>query len=246
MKEVIQKIDSKYVSNECIQIGLPLTGNSISFFNGEEILYYYNKYTSEFKNKYVCDSRRYNFSYFYIPRHDERVGFKKFEYVNQLLEYGKIYIKITDQIAVEHFAIKDDYGAYLITKILEPFEKSDIMMNYDGIIQKFEDITVNKNTKFFNVYGHLIHNPIKNIEEAPSVACYSEMIQDSLIAVEFEDNNIKNMYLITVGFLPNYQYQVKTSVYDIVDYTIEFVKTFERDILVETKEPKIKKRDKYL
>lgn len=125
--EYIQRIPSHYVGETCIQTMLPHLKNSITILNSDGMTYHYKPNSHLFINKYISDKRKHEFPYSQIPNHKSRVGFKKVEYINQLLDYGRVYIQISDGMIVEHFTIKDGDEALLATKYILPIQRTEIM-----------------------------------------------------------------------------------------------------------------------
>ena len=122
-KETIEKLNKLYIKEDCVQISIPYR-NTLVLFSSTGKKYEHNKYSSanplsEFNNTYLSDKRRKGFPYHDIPVHYEnKYGFKMC-YVNQILDYDKIYIQIGDGHIYERYVIKDGNDAYLITKQLE-------------------------------------------------------------------------------------------------------------------------------
>ncbi len=71
------------------------------------------------RNVYLDDERKNNFPYSQIPEHIERVLlFRKLNFVNQILDFEKPYIRINDGFITKITAFKDGDEAIVHTKIL--------------------------------------------------------------------------------------------------------------------------------
>lgn len=134
--EFIQRIESHYVGEDCIQIMIPhYLNNGITVLNSEGMTYHYKPNSNLFINKYIYDERKTQFPYSQIPNHKTRVGFKKIEYINQLLEFNRVYITIENGIITEYFVIKDKDEALLAKKYLLPKEREPKFMNRNEVIE---------------------------------------------------------------------------------------------------------------
>ena len=86
--EIVQKIKSCYVEDDCIQIMVPYK-DEITILSQDDILFHYKKNSNYYINKYLQDERRKQFLYSNIPTHYSRVGlFDRRSYANQLFEYN--------------------------------------------------------------------------------------------------------------------------------------------------------------
>lgn len=116
VSKLVQKIESHYVGDDCVQIMTPYR-NEITIFNKDGILFSHNVKSHIAINKYLDDERRNQFPYSNIPTHYSRDGlFRKFNYVNQLLDFEVPYIRVSDDSIVESFAVKDKNEALLLNK----------------------------------------------------------------------------------------------------------------------------------
>lgn len=134
--EYIQRIKSPYVGKDCIQIMIPHKDNTgISVLDNKGMLYHYKPNSNLFINKYIKDNRKEQFPYSQIPNHKSRVRFKVVEYINQLLDYNKVYIEITDGIIKEIYAVKDNQEALLAIKYLLPTEELHKYLTRSEVIE---------------------------------------------------------------------------------------------------------------
>ena len=134
--EFVQKIESHYVGEDCIQVMNPHSLNdSITVLNKYGITYHYKPNSQLFINHYISDERKKIFPYSNIPTHKDRIGLKKYEYVNQLLDFNKVYIEISNNIVKEYFAIKDGEEALLATKYIIPYQEESKFVNRKEMLE---------------------------------------------------------------------------------------------------------------
>lgn len=139
--EFIQRIEGHYVGEDCIQIMIPHYLNSpITILNSDGMTYHYKPNSPLFINKYTEDERKEQFPYSQIPSHQGKVRGKKLEYVNQILDFDRVYIEIADNIVKESYVIKDGKEALLATKYIEPKK------------EKIDYINREKATEFLNTF----------------------------------------------------------------------------------------------
>ena len=144
--EIIQKIESHYVGDDCIQIMIPYK-NAITVLNQDGILFHNKTGSNLHINKYLEDERRKQFPYSNIPTHYSKVGlFKKMAFANQLFEFEKPYIRICDGFISESFVVKDNNQALLINSIMQN-DKKTIHMTYEELLR-----FVNKNEADEQIY----------------------------------------------------------------------------------------------
>lgn len=134
--EFIQRIESHYVGDNCIQIMISNYPNStITILNSDGMTYHYKPSSSLFINQYLSDKRKEQFPYHQIPNHTSRVGLRKMECINQLFDFNRVYISITNGLVREDYVIKDDDEALLATKYIFPTEKTTKYMNRNEVIE---------------------------------------------------------------------------------------------------------------
>ncbi len=144
--EVIQRVESHYVGDDCIQVMTPYR-NTITILNKDGIIYSHKKGSLPSINKYVEDERRKQFPYSNIPMHYSRVGlFSKMNYANQLLNFEEPYIRIGDGGIIESFAVKDKNEALLINKILTGNKRS-VFVTRTELEEMFSNSTTKKENK---------------------------------------------------------------------------------------------------
>lgn len=120
---MVEKMHSHYVADNYIQIMLAYR-NYLILFGNSDLMYFKNFIESNpsiregSRNVYLEDERRNNFPYSQIPEHIERVLFRKLNFVNQILDFEKPYIRINDGFITKITAFKDGDEAVVHTKIL--------------------------------------------------------------------------------------------------------------------------------
>lgn len=120
--EIIQIINKKYVANDCVQVMFTYDKSLAIIRNDNKIIFYDNMQDSQnnigYINEYVKDERRKQFPYSNIPIHTKRILFKKYNVVNQLLNYNRIYKIIRENkgeaIVMYCKALKDKDSAIVI------------------------------------------------------------------------------------------------------------------------------------
>lgn len=122
--EMVVKMHSHYVADDYIQIMLAYH-NYLLLFGNNDLMYFRNFIESHpsisegSRNVYLDDERKNNFPYSQIPEHIERVLlFRKLNFVNQILDFEKPYIRINDGFITKITAFKDGDEAIVHTKIL--------------------------------------------------------------------------------------------------------------------------------
>lgn len=122
--EMVAKMHSHYVADDYIQIMLAYR-DYLLLFGNNDLMYFRNFIESHpsisegSRNVYLDDERKNNFPYSQIPEHIERVLlFRKLNFVNQILDFEKPYIRINDGFITKITAFKDGDEAIVHTKIL--------------------------------------------------------------------------------------------------------------------------------
>lgn len=137
--ESVQRYENHYVDKDCLQTMIPHHLKQITtILNANGMIYHYKPNSPLFINEYTQDKRREAFPYSEIPNHKDRIGLIKYEYVNQLIDFNKVYIEITNGIINEFYAIKDGDQALLATKYIIPNEEKPIYVNRDELVKYLE------------------------------------------------------------------------------------------------------------
>lgn len=121
----IQKIESKYVSDDCVQLMTSYKKNLSIFyldvFGCRKCVFVDTKiydslfktvYTS-YKNTYLEDNRRFLFPYSNIATHNSISGLSKIKRANVILEFDKIYIFEIDNNEFYARVFKNEFDAII-------------------------------------------------------------------------------------------------------------------------------------
>lgn len=132
-EEVVQKIDKVFVSNDCVQVMIPYK-TALTILSKDGFLYHHNPGSNVRINKYLKDKRRLIFPYNGIPIHYAKEGLKKkVVYTNQLFDYEKTYLEVSDDSYSLNYVIKDNNDAYLVSSKKISHGRI-IPMTYDELI----------------------------------------------------------------------------------------------------------------
>ncbi len=125
--EIIRKVNKYYVGDDCVQV---MTGyRGCMLLLGPDQILYHDQANCDYINKYLDDERRTQFPYSNIPYHYQRNGFKKVKYVNQLIDFDKPYLKLSNNGMVEIYAIKDRDSAFVVSKICMHDEEQELLLS---------------------------------------------------------------------------------------------------------------------
>lgn len=147
--EIVQRINSWYVGEDCAQIMIPYK-DSITILDRNGIVYHHKNGSEIFTNKYVNDNRRTQFPYHSIPTHYAKVLGSKYQYTNQIVDFEQPYIRINNRKIIESFVVKDNNVALLVNKIIPFIENSSFKTR-----KEMEDIfkqTSNDNEEIYYLY----------------------------------------------------------------------------------------------
>lgn len=176
---MVRKMHSHYVADDYIQIMLAYH-NYLLLFGNNDLMYFKNFIESNPsilegpKNVYLEDERKNNFPYSQIPEHIERVSlFRKLNFINQILDFEKPYIRINDGLITKMTAFKDGDGAIVHTKILNGKlcdEKTKIITREEletylktGSLEQLDENEY-EDTSIFDMNGRL-YNPRLELEQ---------------------------------------------------------------------------------
>jgi len=144
-QEYVQRIQSHYVGDDCIQVMIPyLEDSAISVISSKGMNYHYKPHSFLYVNKYPTDTRKEQFPYSQISQHKSVVRFNTIEYVNQLLDFNKVYITITKDTIKESYVIKDGDEALLATKFLVPNKKETKYVTREELLEILNTSNVEK------------------------------------------------------------------------------------------------------
>lgn len=137
---VIQRIDKKYVGEDCIQKMVAYRDYLAIFGNGEELYFDFQKYG--FIHTYLEDERRKYFPYSNIPTHIKTYLLKKYKVANQLLNFDTPYFIFSKELTSILYAIRDGANALLVIDFfpsLRVEEKYVTRKKLDDLLASSED-----------------------------------------------------------------------------------------------------------
>lgn len=111
-KRIIQRIDERYVGEDCIQKMVAYKDFLAIFGNGEELYFDFQNYG--LIHTYLEDERRKYFPYSNIPTHIKTILFKKYKVANQLLNFDTPYFIFSKELTSTLYAIRDGASALLV------------------------------------------------------------------------------------------------------------------------------------
>lgn len=229
----IRNFKKGYVSDECVQVMEPYAGSYISIV-GDELMLNIVDDTVEV-NKYLDDSRRFSFPYSSIPEHVEKNLLGKFNYVNQLYDFGKKYIVLKDGFVFENSVFKnDDNGeGILVRQKLHPiFPRNDQFDLSFTELTDFMDSTISDDSIIFSNYGTVVskekaYHTIDGAYEA-SIVYVNPILDKSLVSGVKIYRNQKSFDVILFDFKAH-------------DYSAEEALEYSKGAPYQ-REPKIKRR----
>ncbi len=122
--ELVQRIESHYVGEDCIQVMAPYK-NQIAIFNKDGLTFFHNVSSHAMINKYLEDERRKNFPYSNIPTYQSiKFSRGKINFTNQIFDFETPYIRMVDGHLIESFAVRDNNQALLINRLLTGSKKT--------------------------------------------------------------------------------------------------------------------------
>ncbi len=140
-------IRSHYVGDKCLQVMFPYK-KAINIVDEQGVMFHRKKDSHLTINKYLTDERKEKFPYSNIPEHKMITARGIIRYTNQLLEFNKPYIIITDGIILEEYAVKNNDDAILITKAIVP-QKEEKVLTLDELRELvYSDDSIEKKFSF--------------------------------------------------------------------------------------------------
>jgi len=174
--ERVNRIASHYVGNDCVQIMIPYQ-KAITVLSQDGILLHDMVGSSVYINKYLEDERRKNFPYSNIPVYHTKDGlFATCSHANQLFEFEKPYIRISDGAICESFVVKYNNQALLINSVMQN-EKHTEHMTYDELLKFIEKKDGDEQTYYVYLDGSM---PPNNEGIYPSEEKISDYIKEQL------------------------------------------------------------------
>lgn len=211
--EQIYKMHNYYTSYDCIQIMLGYKYYSLLFGNND--LMYYNNLiddnafeTQKYKNVYLVEPRSIRFPYSRIPEHKEKFAlFKTGMFANQILDYNKPYVQISDKLLIKRVAYNEKGVSFIYSEILNrqhEQEKTFIidrkqLQNYfnTGMLENYDDNKYN-NKYIISSKGVILNNYISEQAEQKLIDFDKKQLSMLLDQFEYDDIRIKNSFLRAV------------------------------------------------
>lgn len=213
-REIIQRIPSWYVGEDCVQVMVPYK-NAITILSKDGIVYHHKEGSNIFINKYLDDERRKQIPYHNIPMHYTKLYDGKYRYTNQLFEFEQPYIRINDGRLIESYVIKDKREVLAINNII-PFIKKEILVNrreLDELINKSSNVNETMYCVYFD--GTM---PIGNKFTIPNEREIREHVKKTLAknAKDLREYVNENPYTVVGDY-----FEKDNSFLDFVDSSIE-------------------------
>ena len=218
--EFVQRIKKQYVGDDCVQVMIPHRNGGITILNCEGMQYHYKPNSTYFLNNYESDKRKEKFPYSNISSHKAIVRFKKYEFINQLLDYNKVYIDISDDLIKEFYAKKDGKEALVATKIIIPNEQPTKYMTRSEL----EDLIKSANLGIYCYDGSTyIKYSIASDDEL--VNCYKKRLIEMRKNEEYFNSShgeltnfiVDNIDNITIDNVPKGVVVIKDSIFVFSD-----------------------------
>ena len=132
--EMVQRIKKCYVAPDCLQVMFYKEGEAITILDKEGIVYHQKDGSNFFVNK-AKEKRGNNcFPYSNIPYYKTRKG----EYINQVIDFDRIYLQIGNGYIIETYAVKDGEEALVVNKLLTPTNKRIDVCNRDKVLELYQ------------------------------------------------------------------------------------------------------------
>ena len=131
--EIVQRLKGCYVGKDKVQLMFKQVGDCMTILDVSGILYHKKAGSNFFVDKSNTADRRRIFPYYNISSYNGR----NCVYVNQLLDFDRIYIKIADNRIEEYYVVKDGQEALVAVKILQPADKNTKICTKDEVDKMF-------------------------------------------------------------------------------------------------------------
>lgn len=185
------RISPEYAGKDCVQTMIGYYHNLIYY--GDKLLYYGKLTRSEpYVNAYLTDARAAMFPYCTIPEHMEREWGRDARFTNQILEYEKPYINISNGYVFQETVYPYQNSALIHVK---PLLMKEPMLWYNNFISsnlgKLQQ-TVEKDDprqKVFTSREDLIHFLTTGVSQGESPYTFVHVTDLDEIVKEFEIPN---------------------------------------------------------
>ena len=132
--EFVQRIKECYVTTNCMQVMFLKDGDAITILDSDGILYHQKDGSDFFVNKALEKRGNNRFPYSNIPYYKTRNG----EYINQVIDFDRIYLQIGNGYIIETYAVKDGEEALVANKLLLPTNKRIEVCNRDKVLEIYQ------------------------------------------------------------------------------------------------------------
>lgn len=213
--ETLFKFHHCNVRDDCVQFMIGFRNYALLFGNNH--LMYYNNLIDDnsfnnhkYKNVYLVDPRSLRFPYSSIPEHKERFAlFETGMFANQILEYNKPYVQISDKALIKRVAYKENGTAFIYSDILNgqnEVEKSFIIDRKQlqhffntGMLENYDDNTYN-NKYIISSNGVILKSDlISEQTEQKLIDFDKKQLSILLDQFEYDDIRIKNSLLRAIN-----------------------------------------------
>ena len=144
--EIVQRVASHYVGDDCLQIMLGYKGNMALL--SPSGLMYNDLPNRDYVHQYLEDERKKQFPYSNIPVHNRRISFSKYKFANHLLDFDTPYLNLSNQLLTENFAVKDGNQALLVSKICLPDDEQTKYLSRQELEDIFTTPPIENNERF--------------------------------------------------------------------------------------------------
>lgn len=191
-KNYFFRISPEYVGKDCVQTMIGYRSSLLYYGDGK--LLYHGKLTRSqpYVNAYLTDARAEMFPYYTIPEHMEREWGNNIRLTNQILEYEKPYINISNDSVFQETVYPYQNSALIHVK---PLIMKEPLHCYDNFISSHLDElqrTVEKDDprqKVFTSREELIHFLTTGVAQGESPYTFVHVTDLDEIVKEFEIPN---------------------------------------------------------
>lgn len=265
-KEIIQRIPEHYVEDDYFQIMLGYQ-HFMALLDNEDFKYV-DWPNMELINTYIDDKRKDKFPYSNIPIHKQRILFKKYNMVNQLLSFETPYLFFSSKCLRYYFALKDGNDGLLISSIpkINPDKHKEIFMTCEELtellsLKERQLIYINgkwchslqlwEQNKLLESYKAILLNRIKRLEQDDILidAININMIDkipashitlfEPFLLIAGNENGTLSFLKISFKTSDGNIYNVSIDEIELPKYSLLQVKNMSNAIYINSKEPKI-------
>lgn len=240
--EIIQRIESPYVREDYIQTIVKYK-NAITIL-GQDGIQLHCKGNDFYINQYLEDGRRNHFPYANIPMHytREKIFGKKICNVNQIFEFEKPYIELSDGNLIERYIVKDNKEAILIKKTMSTFKRTGYLTR-EELENRFLKTTEEEQTYYFDREGLMLSEQ-EFINSFPTEEQMKEHIQGILKKNIQDFRGCQNPMVVSYLemypiFLDYYEKVIQNMDLSIMDFDIPIIGFADSFIIIKIKDNNI-------